>query len=54
MGALAAVERKRRGFKDGGLACGEMIARGSVNSAILPYRPLTQRTSRCRPVDGRR
>ena len=36
MGALAAAGRKRRGFKEGGLAYGEMTARGFVNSAILP------------------
>ena len=38
MGALAAAGRKRRGFKEGGLAYGEMTARGLVNSAILPSR----------------
>jgi len=38
MGALAAAGRMRSGFKDGGLAYGEMTARGFVNSAALPSR----------------
>jgi len=38
MGALAAAGRKRRGFKEGGLAHGEITARGFVNSAVLPFR----------------
>jgi len=37
-GALAAAGRNRCGFKEGGLAYGEMTARGFVNSAILPIR----------------
>ena len=36
MGALAAVGRKRRDFKEGGLAYSEITARGFVNSAIPP------------------
>jgi len=31
MGALASAGLKRRGFKEGGLAYGEMTARGVVN-----------------------
>ena len=38
MGAPAAAGRKRRGFKEGGLAYGEVTARGPVNSAALPSR----------------
>ena len=38
MGALAAAEHKHRGFKEDGLAYGEMTARGFVNSAVLPSR----------------
>ena len=38
MGALAAAGCKRRGFKEGGLAYGEMTSRGFVNSAALPFR----------------
>jgi len=41
MGALAqlvASGRKRRGFKEGGLAYGDATARWFVNSAILPSR----------------
>jgi len=38
MGALAAAGCQRRGFKEVGLAHGEMTARGFVNSAILPSR----------------
>ena len=38
MGALAAAGRKSRSFKEGGLAYGELTARGYVNSAILPSR----------------
>jgi len=36
MGALAVVGRERRDFKEGGLAYGEMTARGFANSAVLP------------------
>ena len=35
-GALAAAGRKRRGYKEGGLAYGEITARGSFYSAVLP------------------
>jgi len=35
MGTLAAAGRKRCGFKEGGLAYGEMTARGFVNSSGL-------------------
>ena len=40
MGALAAARRKHCGFKEGGLAYGEMTARDFTNSAVLPSRVL--------------
>ena len=36
MGALAAAGRRRRGSREGGLACGKLTARGFVNGAVLP------------------
>ena len=38
MGALAAAGRKHCGFKEDGLAYGEMTARGSANNVALPSR----------------